>query len=195
MDTGYKARDHARQRRTLRYQAPTCTLTVCGAPEVAPLRSATTTSKLAACVLVPSCMKATLPLVRSACVKRLTGVRPPASVTNPLRALDTVNVRFWAVSADVNQVLDDHFALHVAVHVGGVGLDLAVAAAALMHENVGGGDVALDIAVHLELTAVANLTLDRGVFPDDQHACVTHGQPPLLAGRPAPFHLSGADAA
>ncbi len=69
------------------------------------------------------------------------------------------------------------------------------AAAALMHENVGGGDVALDIAVHLELTAVANLTLDRGVFPDDQHACVTHGQPPLLAGRPAPFHLTGADAA
>jgi hypothetical protein len=92
-------------------------------------------------------------------------------------------------------MLDDDFALHVAVHVGVVGLDLAVAAAALVDENIGGGDVAFDVAVHLELTAVANLTLDRGVFPDDQNACVTHGQPPLLAGRPAPFHLSGADAA
>src|SRR4051812_5676609 len=85
-------------------QPLTCTLTVWAAPEVAPLRSATNTSKLAACVLVPSCVNDTLPLARSACVKRVMGVRAPASVMNPLRAFEMVKVRFCAVSSGSSAV-------------------------------------------------------------------------------------------
>ena len=55
-------------------QPLTCTLTVCAAPEVAPLRSATITSKLAACVLVPSCVKDTLPRAPKPAETEVSGV-------------------------------------------------------------------------------------------------------------------------
>src|SRR5947208_16709110 len=79
------------------YTPLTVTFTVCGAPEVAPVWSATTTSKLAAGVAVPSCLKLTLPPSRSAWVNLAAG-RPGAldSVTNPLRALETVKTRSLA---------------------------------------------------------------------------------------------------
>src|SRR6516225_10959938 len=55
----------------------TVTFTVWGLPEVAPVWSVTTTSKLAVGARLPSCVKLTLPASRSACVKLAAG-RPGA---------------------------------------------------------------------------------------------------------------------
>ena len=74
------------------------------APDVAPVRSATTL-KLAVEVLVRSCLNMALPRSRSACVKRETGrVGAGASATKPFFALQMVKTRSLASSSGSSAV-------------------------------------------------------------------------------------------
>ncbi len=77
-----------------------------------------------------------------------------------------------AGAADVDEVPDDHVALDGAVHLGRIGPDRAEHAAILVHQDVGRRDIALNVAVHLQLPAIVHLAhaADHGAFRDDEYA-------------------------
>ncbi len=87
--------------------------------------------------------------------------------------------RHVAGFADMDQFFHADGALQGAVDIGGAGLHVAEAAAALVDDQLFGGDLAIDVAEDLELAAVADAALqDRAVGDDqDPFACV-HARPP-----------------
>ena len=79
-----------------------------------------------------------------------------------------------AGAADVDEVLDHDIALHRAVDLRGVGLHRAEQPSGLVNEHVAGRDIALDVAVDLELAAIAHFSdaTDDGVFRDDEYTLI-----------------------
>ena len=75
-----------------------------------------------------------------------------------------------AGAANIDQLADENVALQLAAHVGRVDLHLAEAAPARLHDEHVAGDIAFDIAEDLDAAAVADLTLEEGVFSDDEYA-------------------------
>ena len=73
-----------------------------------------------------------------------------------------------AGAADGDQVLDRDIALEDAVHLDVTGVHGAVDATAGMNAQAIGGDAADDIAVDIDLTAVADLALDDQILADEQ---------------------------
>src|SRR5262249_47033021 len=81
-------------------------------------------------------------------------------------------------------VPDKHVAHQGAAHVGALGPQAAVAAAALMDDGGIGSNLAFDIAENVDLPAIAYFALDDRVFPDDQQATgIGQRFPHRFAGR------------
>src|SRR5262249_25323563 len=81
-------------------------------------------------------------------------------------------------------VPDKHVAHQGAAHVGALGPQAAVAAAALMDDSGIGSNLAFDIAKNVDLPAIAYFALDDRVFPDDQQATgIGQRLPHRFAGR------------
>ena len=75
-----------------------------------------------------------------------------------------------AAAANGDQLAHDDVALQLAAHVGAFDLYPAVAATARLHDEQVAGDVAFDVAEHLDAPAVADLTLEESVFSYDEDA-------------------------
>src|SRR5262245_50379580 len=85
--------------------------------------------------------------------------------------------------ANFDQVLDDDVALQGAANFGVFRLYSAIALAVGVNDQRAGGDVAFNVAVDLHLLAVANFTLDDGVFSDHQYALIfSHRRAPVPHG-------------
>ena len=81
-----------------------------------------------------------------------------------------------AGTADIDQMLDEHLALHLAVHLGPIGADRPEQPAIGMHQDGFAGDLALDIAIDLDLPAIADAALDDGIRAYDHDATIVDHQ-------------------
>lgn len=60
--------------------------------------------------------------------------------------------------------------MQLATDIGAIDLHLAETAAAWLHDEQVGGDVAFDVAEDLDAAGVADFALEEGVFSDNEDA-------------------------
>ena len=99
---------------------------------------------------------------------RISAVSSAAHLHGEAAVLDVAGD--LAGAADADQLAHEDVTLQLATHIGAIDLHLAEAAAAWLHDEQVAGDVAFDVAEHLDAAAVADFALEEGVFSDDEDA-------------------------